>query len=543
MFTDINIYMVGVFGSIFVYLLVGIYAGRKVKNIEDYYVSGRNATTIFITGTMFASMLSTNGFMGDTAYAYCGNITTIVLINSLCACGYILGPLFFGRYIRRAESTTMPSYFGSRFNSLRIRRFAGIITIISLSAYFLSVMQGTGILMETLTELDRGTCLFISWACIMLFTLYSGSRGVIVTDTVMCILFLGATIIAGPYIFDAAGGIGDLVVNLVKNPNTPESLLSYHGNTGGETILNTVMYGVTMGIVWMITVSVSPWQAGRNLMAKNEHVIFRSGAISAFLTVAFLIYLYLMAISVITLNPNMGQPEKVIIWAAYEVMPKMIGMLLLIGIMAAGLSSASTFLSVVSFSLSNDVLNLNFKNEQSHLAFSRVVLLGVGVLSLILAYLNLSSMRIIAWFASTIIAASWGYLAFSSVWCKKITERGAYYAMVGGFFGYLLSECLKEFVGLSLENFFHPFFIGVFISILGAILGSSGECRTQEEIDFHEKLHVIPQNEKSSSDYKIDKAFGWFLIIAGIAVSTLLIKYWALPYNGAIGNDVLAIFG
>ena len=163
--------MLGVFIGICVYILIGYYAGKRVKNLEDYYVSGRNSTTLFITGTMFASMLSTNGFLGDTAYAYSGNITTIFLINTLCACGYILGPLYFGRFIRRAKVNTMPSYFFYRFNSKRIQKFAGIITVVSLSAYLLSVLSGTSILMQYLSGFDRLTCLFISYICILAFTM------------------------------------------------------------------------------------------------------------------------------------------------------------------------------------------------------------------------------------------------------------------------------------------------------------------------------------------------------------------------------------
>lgn len=62
----------------------------------------------------------------------------------------------------------------------------------------------------------------------------------------------------------------------------------------------------------------------------------------------------------------MQKPEEVIIWAAYKAMPEIVGMLLLTGIMAAGLSSASTFLSVVSFSISSDILDIKFKNEKNN---------------------------------------------------------------------------------------------------------------------------------------------------------------------------------
>ncbi|MCD8213722.1 MAG: sodium:solute symporter family protein [Campylobacter sp.] len=526
-----NIYMLGVFIGICIYLIIGFYAGKRVKNLEDYYVSGRNSTTVFIAGTMFASMLSTNGFMGDTAYAYNGNITTIFLINTLCACGYVLGALYFGRYIRRAKVNTMPSYFLLRFNSLRIQKFAGIITIVSLSAYLLSVISGTAILMEVLSGFDRFTCLFISWFCILLFTVYSGSKGVIIIDTAMCLCFLFSTIFVGYFVFSEIGGVCNLVQKLALNPNSPKDLFSYHGNTGVGSVFDILSYGITLGIVWMITVGVSPWQAGRNLMAKNEHVIFRSSVISALLTIFFLLYLYLIAVSIIQLNPNMQKPEQVIIWTAYEVVPKILGVFLLTGILSAGLSSATTFLSVVSFSLANDIFRLNFKDEKSQVNFTRIVIFIVSVIALITAYFDLASIRIIAWFASTIIASSWGFLAFASVWSKRLTERGAYLSMIGGFFGYLISKCLVEFTGLPLKNFFDPFFIGVFISIILAILGSLGQSKTPAEIEFLQRLHKIPSNEKDPKDYKIDKIYGFILITSGFVLIWFLITYWAVPYN------------
>ncbi|WP_172201453.1 sodium:solute symporter [Campylobacter sp. RM16188] len=526
-----NIYIIGVFIGICIYLMIGFYAGRKVKNLEDYYVSGRNASTLFITGTMFASMLSTNGFMGDTAYAYSGNISTIFLINVICACGYILGPLYFGRYIRRVKVNTMPSYFFMRFNSKRIQRFAGIITVVSLSAYLLSVITGTAILMQALSGLDRLTCLFVAWVCIVLFTIYSGSRGVIIIDTAMCICFLLSTLLVGYFVFNEVGGVSNLVENLIKNENSPKDLLSYHGNTHGGSVFDIVSYGVTLGIVWMITVGVSPWQAGRNLMAKNEHVIFRSGVISALLTVFFLHYLYVIAISVIELNPNMNNPEQVIIWAAYEVVPEFLGVFLLTGILSAGLSSATTFLSVVSFSLANDIFGLEFKDDKSQVNFTRMVVFIVSIIALIVAYFDLASIRIIAWFASTIIAASWGFLAFASVWSKKLTERGAYLSMMGGFFGYLISKMLVEFAEVPLKNFFDPFFIGVFISVACAIFGSFGQKPTKQEIEFQNNLHKIPQSERNEKDYKIDKMYGYLLIAAGFSMAAFLIIFWAIPYN------------
>ena len=490
-----NIFFIGVVVSILVYIVVGIWAGRSVKDVNDYYVSGRNAPTILIAGTLFASMLSVNGFMGDQGWCYSGNITTLVLLNSMCAMGYIAGPLMFGRYLRRSECTTMPEYFGARYCDLKNRRVAGIITAVSLTAYLLSCITGVGILMQELTGLSYELCLFLAWFCFTAFTFYSGSKGVILTDTMMFMVFLIATIIAGPYVFKAQGGIGHLLENLMNNPNIPENLLDYH-------------------------------------------VTFRAGAIAAACTVIFLMYLNLQSVTVLNLNPGMEDPQRVLIWAAFHVMPKLVGTLMLAGIMAAGLSSASTFLSVIGFSITSDIVFVEFKSEKQQLFVSRVIMLILGAISLLLAYTGIGSVRIVTYFASTIIAASWGVSAIGSVVSKKLSATGARWSMIAGFVGFIVTKCLVGFhVGLFATvfiNFLDPFFIGIYLSLFFAILGSKLHPVTEEEKAYREKLLILPESEKVIKDYKIDKVFGYLLIAAGIAVTLFLLFGWALPYNGII---------
>ena len=535
-----NLYLTGVIVSIFLYLVVGLYAGKKVKGVDDYYVSGRNEPTLLIAGTLFASMLSVSGFTGDQGFCYSGNITTIVLLNSMCAIGYVLGPLVFGRYLRRSECATMPEYFGERFNDFRNRRVAAIITVISLTAYLLASITGVGILMQELTGLSYETCLFLAWFCFTFFTFVSGSNGVVLTDTMMFLVFLFSTIIAGPYIFKAQGGLGHLLENLMNNPDIPEGLLDYHGNiegTGADNIFGAVMYAVTMGFVWMITVAVSPWQAGRNLMAKNEHTTFRAGCIASICTVVFLTYLYLQSVSVLNINPHLEDPQRVLIWASFHTVPKVIGMFILTGIMAAGLSSASTFLSVVGFSITTDIIPHKFKDEKHQLLASRAVMLIYGLVSLVLAYMGLGSVRVVSWFASTIIAASWAVPGIGSVVSKKLSAAGARWSMIAGFVSFISIKILVDVAGIGTDifkNFLDPFFIGLLCSLLFAVIGSKLHPVTRAEKEYREKLMVLPAEEISREDYRRDQRYADILIISGVAVTAVLLFGWALPYNGWI---------
>lgn len=536
-----SIFFWGVIVSIIVYLVVGVWAGKRIKDVNDYYVSGRNASTLLIAGTLFASMLSVNGFMGDQGWCYTGNITSLVLLNSICAVGYVVGPLIFGRYLRRSECTTMPEYFGTRYKDPRNRRVAGIITIVSLTAYLLACITGVGVLMQELTGLSYGVCIFLAWGCFTGFTFYSGSKGVVITDTLMFLIFLLAAIISGPYIFNAQGGIGELLTNLMNNPSAPDNLLDYYGNipgTGASNVFGAMMYTITMGIVWLITVAVSPWQAGRNLMAKSEHVTFRSGSIAAICTVVFLLFLNLQSVAVINLNSGLEDSQRVLIWASFNVMPKLVGTLVMAGIMAAGLSSASTFLSVVGFAVTSDVMKISFKTEKEQLRFSRIVMLLVGVIALLLSYMGFGGIRIISWFASTIIAASWVVPGVGSVVSKKLSSTGARWSMIAGFLGFIIPKCLVGFVGgvfgSVFINFLDPFFVGIYLSLLFAIIGSKLYPVSGEEVAYREKLLILPEQERVLSEYKRDYVYGYILIIVGILTTAILLFGWALPYNGMI---------
>ena len=106
-----NVYIIGIFVSLAVFFLVGLIAGRKVKDTNDYYVSGRRAPTVLIVGSLIASFLSTGAFLGDTGEVYSGFFMGIVIVGVIQATGYIYGAGFFGRYIRRSV-LTLPNSAG-----------------------------------------------------------------------------------------------------------------------------------------------------------------------------------------------------------------------------------------------------------------------------------------------------------------------------------------------------------------------------------------------------------------------------------------------
>jgi len=168
-----NIYLIGVIISMIVYLAVGMYAGKKVKDTNDYYVAGRKAPTILIVGSLVASFLSTGAFLGDTGEVYSGFFIPIVIVGVMQGTGYLFGSSLFGRFVRRSEALTISEYFGKRFNDKKMTKLAGAITIVAVTAYMLSAMQGISTLMTSITGLEYNCCVIIAWFTFGIFTIES----------------------------------------------------------------------------------------------------------------------------------------------------------------------------------------------------------------------------------------------------------------------------------------------------------------------------------------------------------------------------------
>jgi sodium/pantothenate symporter len=384
----LDIYTVTIAISIIIYIAIGNYAGRGIKRLDDYYVAGRRAPTLIIVGTLVASLMSTTMFLGEAGFAYNGQAGPYVIFPQVTAVGYVIGAILFGRYLRRSRATTVAEFFGKRFASPRVQAVAGFTIVFALGGYLLAVTQGAAILLSQLTELGYVQAVVIAWLSYTAFTMYSGSRGVILTDTLMFLLFTFASIAAIVFLLVYFGGWPTMIEDLVAIEEKPE-LMSWHGVVGPGTIWPTPMdyliWTMVIDISWLIVVAVSPWQASRHLMAKNEHVVVRAACIACVAVALMQAFVYGMGGAINLAKADIVPYESATIWASLNLLPAFLGALMLAGFMAAALSSASTFLSLVGFSASNDIGVYKEQDETKKLRFSRLMMFAIGTITLIAA--------------------------------------------------------------------------------------------------------------------------------------------------------------
>jgi sodium/pantothenate symporter len=534
-----DIYSTTILISLVVYIAVGYYAGLRVKKLEDYFVAGRRAPTILIVGTLVASVLSTNIFLGETGFVYEGQAGPYLLWPPIAAMGYIFGALLFGRYLRRSRAITVAAYFGRRFNSQRVQTAAGITIIFGLGGYLLAVTQGVAFLLTHITDFSFTQGLIISWFSYTAFTMYSGSRGVILTDTLMFLLFTSVAILALVFLVQDAGGWATAVQGLATLPDKPD-LMAWHGMVGEDTpfssVLDFTLWNITLALAWGLVYAVSPWQSSRYLIARDEHVVIRAACIAAIFLILMELTLY-AAGAVINLSDSGIQPsEEVIIYAALNLLPELLGALLLAGIMAAGLSSASTFLSLVGFSVANDLFRHDNVAENRMLKLSRLTMLVVGLIILAIAFVSPVDIFWLTYFVGTLFASSWGPVALMSVWSKRITADAAFWGIVSGFVFNAVPKALQYLELIELPFWLDPILLGGLVSLVVVLLVSRFNHVSREEQVYRMQMHRVPQQEVNSAKLRFTRYAPLLLAVYSLTICVILITVYVQPYQEITGT-------
>ncbi len=145
MTTTLTYVMLGVY--IVIMIIIGIYAYRKTKTVNDFVLGGRNVgpwLTAFAYGTSYFSAVVFIGYAGQFGWNYGISAAWIGIGNAVI--GSAAAWIVLGRRTRlmthHLNAKTMPEFFEKRFNSKGLKIAASLIVFIFLIPYTASVYNG-----------------------------------------------------------------------------------------------------------------------------------------------------------------------------------------------------------------------------------------------------------------------------------------------------------------------------------------------------------------------------------------------------------------
>ena len=219
--------------------------------------------------------------------------------------------------------------------------------------------------------------------------------------------------------------------------------------------------------------------------------------------------------------------SHVMIWAAMNMMPTILGVILLTGVLSAGISSATTFLHLIGSSVANDMAVSEGKNS---IRIGRVAMVGISLLVLAYALINPPSVFWIMFLGGSMAACSWMPVALGSIFSKRLTKAGAFCGMLLGMLTCFALKLYATLAGITLPVYLDPSLVGIVCNVLVMTLVSALTKVTPEEEKAREELFILPEEEKQSKDIKVTMRWERISLLLGALVFALLVILWIVPY-------------
>lgn len=425
--------IVGVY--ILLSLIVGLIIKKYVKNVDDFLVAGRSvnlyvgmaslaATEFGIITCMAASQLGYKyGFSGATV----GLLMSIIMFT-VGKTGFCIEPL------RRAGVVTIPEFFEKKFGR-KIRWASGVVIVLG-GLLNMGVFLRTGgeflVYVAGLNPKYLEITMTILLLIVAVYTIFGGMLSVLVTDYMQFLLMSIGLVLTTFTIFYKLGW-NKLFDTVIEKYGEGGLNPFVHPQLGWQYVLYTALVLSATVLTWQTMIS-------RVLSAKDEKVAKKIYTrTSMFYIVRSLIPVLwgVAALSLISLDSVGGAPIKAMPKMLSTLLPSGIIGILVAAMLAADMSTDSSYLLGWASVIYNDILVIFHKNsweEKKAIFVNRLLVALIGIFLLLygLWYPLKSDLWVYMTLTATIYSVSVSTLLIAACYWKKANDWGAYAAIIVG---------------------------------------------------------------------------------------------------------------
>ena len=441
MFTKV-IFLILFFG---VMIGVGIYSRKHATNVNDFVLGGRSVgpwLTAFAYGTSYFSAVVFVGYAGQFGYKYGISATWIGIGNAVI--GSLVAWIVLGRRTRvmskHLSASTMPDYFGKRYDSNALRIAASAISFIFLIPYTASVYNGLSRLFGMAFDIPYAVCVMAMALLTGVYVILGGYMATAINDFIQGIIMLFGIVAVIMAVLNGQGGFYEAVRSLAEIESDIPLTMGQKGvfaSFFGPDLPNLI------GVV--VLTSLGTWglpQMVHKFYAIKDEKSIRSGTIiSTFFAIVVSGGCYFLGgFARLFDTPAIYSESGAIIYDA--IVPSMLSTLpdVLIGIvvvlvLSASMSTLSSLVLTSSSTLTLDLIKGNIvieMDEKKQLLCMRVMLVFFIAISVIIA-LDPPT------FIAQLMGISWGALAGAflapfmyGLYWKGVTKTAVWVSFASG---------------------------------------------------------------------------------------------------------------
>jgi len=346
---------------VLVLLGFGFFECKKIKNFDDFIISGRTQKTSAIAYSILATCIGASATLGVISTARNIGFPAFWWLGA-GAVGLLLQSFFLSRKVRAVGAYTLPD-LTEKLMGRDARFLTSIIVVIAWTGIIAAQFVAGAKLLSAFGNIDPNVSITVTALVIVAYSAMGGQSSVMKTDRIQFALLVGALVFT--------------LVYLYAGHPVPLANIRFDLTNGDFTFENLVYYLLVVGGSYF----VCPLLFSRILTARDVRTARRASFLSALGLVAVSVVITLIGIwASFHLDP--AYDKDILAFIIAEKLPAAGGIALLIGLVSAIISSADTCLFAVASIVEYDIL------KQERVRTTRFVIGIIGVASALLAMKN-----------------------------------------------------------------------------------------------------------------------------------------------------------
>jgi Na+/proline symporter len=403
------------------WIILGLYWGRKAKNMDGFMLAGRNVGLAFGTATAMATWITSNTTMLAPQFALQLGIWGMIAYSTAAFGLFLFAPL-----AKRIKQLMPKGYTSGEFIRLRYGNGAWYVFLVISIFYgftwvFCMGMAG-GILMNALAGIRYEVGMTVILFVCVVYTIFGGLYAVIGTDYIQSLIIMIGIVAVGVavlYSIDLEQVYGDLKTEkpMLIDVLLPASIMA---------IFNNLLFGI--GEVFHSNV----WWSRAFSMRKG--IGQKAFTMAGFFWLPVPVAAGFIALTSNSLGVNITAPDMVGPLMAGRILGQAGAVIVFIVFFCSLASSIDSLLAATSDLVTEDIykkmVNPKVKEQQLR-RVSVVVITGLGLLAWLVCLPRIGTLATVLFFAGPMVASTIYPIVMGLYW-KTASAKGAIWAMVLG---------------------------------------------------------------------------------------------------------------
>jgi SSS family solute:Na+ symporter len=472
-------------------IVIGVWASKKIHNMEDYVVAGRSLGFWVFTLLMIGSVCSGMSLLGVSGLGYKFAWPTIweqiAVPLSIAFCIIFFGVKMY-TVAKKSGYMTVQDYLAHRFESnTTLRGLSALSGIVVSMIYLAGQYTAISIVLMWLFKIPHIWALLIGAAIVTIYTVIGGLYAVSWTTVIQGIMLLGGVIIMAPFVIMAAGGFTH--VNEVMASINPSNVDPWV--VGG---VFSPEYVVSFFLLLTIGLACAP-HVINNVLAVKDIRYFKWAPLIAFVVYGIVMFLLkfsgfagmsMVKEGMIVLPDVKNASDYIFVAGVEYALPNVLlwGVLGVI-ILAAVMSTTDRLMLTIGTYFSWDIYKKILKPEapdKQVLLVSQISVFAAAAITLLMAISPPDMLVWLIWAGIGMMFATFAVPLLAGLYWRGATRDGAIASMALGLISALFFGGLSYFKINLIAMPMHFSFYAFVISVIAMIVVSMITKKTSDKV-------------------------------------------------------------